>query len=207
MLRRAYNVIEIKEYDDQKREFEGIATTVGTDRYGDVVESEGAEFALPLPLLWQHNASQPVGHVLEAKPTKKNIKVKGVIAKLDAAGTLKDRLDEAWHSLKLGLVRHLSVGFNPLEFSRIEDSEKFGLKFTRWEWLELSLVTIPANADASITSIKHYDTELLRAASGNTRKTFLPGVVLADLVSPGVTGKSDKSAARRRFDGVPLVKL
>jgi HK97 family phage prohead protease len=204
MIRRAYLKIEPKEFDESKREFEGIATSIGTDRYGDIVESEGAIFTLPIPLLWQHIASQPVGHVTEAKQTKKNIKVVCSIAQLDAAGTLKNRLDEAWQSLKLGLVRHLSVGFNPLKYEPIEDSEHYGYRFTEWEWLELSLVTIPANADASVTSVKKYDLELMRAASGNNR--MVPRAVpLIKASKPGASGNSSGKMGQRR--AVPLIKV
>lgn len=197
VLRRAYSTIEIKEFDDNKREFEGIATTIGVDRYGDIVESSGAVFKLPLPLLWQHDSWAPVGFVNEAKPTKKNIKVKGSLARTDVAGKLKDRLDEAWQSLKLGLVRHLSIGFSPIKQERIEDSEKWGTHFLEWEWLELSLVTIPANADASITSIKQYDLELLRAVSGKKSKQFhgVPLVRLDQLNSSGCEGKTGQRKA------------
>lgn len=196
-LRRAFSVIELKEFDESKREFEGIATTVGTDRYGDVVESMGAVFALPLPLLWQHNASSPVGHVIEAKATKKNIKVRGKIESLDTPGKLKDRLDEAWQSLRLKLVSALSIGFNPIKYEQIPESEKYGIRFLEWEWLELSLVTIPANADASVTSIKRYDAELRRAASGNTRSRF-EGVPLVKLPKSGVSGVKGSETGQRR---------
>jgi hypothetical protein len=44
----------------------------------------------------------------------------------------------------------------------------WGVIFEKWEWLELSAVTIPANADASIQTIKQYDAEALKAATGDT---------------------------------------
>lgn len=204
-MRRAYIALELREFDDTKREFEGIATTIGTDRYGDVVEAEGAQYALPIPLLWQHNASAPVGHVMEAKQSKKNIKVKGALASLDTPGTLKDRLDEAWQSLKLKLVRHLSIGFNPIKSEPIPDSPRYGLRFLEWEWLELSLVTIPANADASITALKRYDAELLRAASGRSSRQY-NGVPLIDVSSSSALDKHGERSTRQRRGAVQLIK-
>jgi HK97 family phage prohead protease len=115
----------------------------------------GASFKLPLPLLWQHDSSAPVGQVTHATPTKTGIPVTIQLAKMDEPGTLKDRLDEAWQSIKLGLVRGLSIGFAPVEYSYLEDTG--GIRFTKWNWLELSAVTIPANTDASIATIKRYD--------------------------------------------------
>jgi HK97 family phage prohead protease len=207
MKRTAFTKIELREFDESKREFQGVATTIGTDRYGDVVESDGAEYALPLPLLWQHNAREPVGHVLEVKPSSKALKVTGSIAKLDAPGPLKDRLDEAWHSLKLGLVRHLSIGFNPKEWEPLDEKNPWGgMHFLKWEWLELSLVTIPANADAAITSVKSIhslrdltclDRDLRAAASGKSH-AYIPGVPLVQYGSSGVSGHTTPSAGQRK---------
>lgn len=203
-VRRTYSLIEFKDFDESKREFEGIATSISEDRYGDVVETEGAEYTLPLPLLWQHNSYEPVGHVTSATKTKKNIKVKGSIVKTDVAGTLKDRLDEAWQSLKLGLVRHLSIGFRPIKMEPIPESEQYGWRFLQWEWLELSLVTIPANADASITNLKRYDLELLRAAHGK-KLGSIHGVPLVKVDGLGASRKSIKLVTGQR-SAVPLVK-
>lgn len=161
-MNRAYSVLEIKSYDDDLRVIEGIATTPTADRVGDVVEPMGAKFSLPMPLLWQHDARQPIGKVFFAKPTKDGIPFKAQLAKIDEDGKLKDRIDEAWQSIKHGLVRAVSIGFRSLEHSIMEDG---GWRFLKWEWLELSAVTIPANSDATIQTIKSIDTEQ-RAASG-----------------------------------------
>lgn len=187
MLKRAYSLLEIKSIDEDKRELTGIATTPSTDRMGDIVEPKGAEFDLPLPFLWQHDARQPIGHVVKAKPTKDGIEVTVKLVRTDEPGSLKDRLDEAWQSIKLGLVRGLSIGFQAVEHARIEGT--YGVRFIKWLWLELSAVTIAANAEASITSIKSIDTQL-RAASGHTQK----GVALL-VTPPGASG--NKQAAKR----------
>src|SRR5688572_3654148 len=120
MLNRAYAVINFKAVDDEKRIIEGIATTPTPDRIGDVVEPEGAEFKLPIPFLWQHMSSAPIGHVIEAKVTDEGIKIRAQITKVDEPGKLKDRLDEAWQSIKYGLVRGLSIGFKGIESARIQ---------------------------------------------------------------------------------------
>lgn len=166
-LQRAYSLFEVKSFDEEKREIQGIATTPTTDRYGDIVESMGAQFELPLPLLWQHNSDKPVGHVIAAKSTKAGIPVTVKIFQTDEPGTLKDRLDEAWQSVKMKLVRAFSIGFAPIEYSQIENT--YSYRFTKWDWLELSLVTIPANAEATITTVKSIvDRE--RAALGHSLK-------------------------------------
>lgn len=158
-MNRAHSVLEIKELDDEKRRITGIATTPKTDRAGDIVMSEGAVYTLPIPLLYQHDSRQPIGHVIEAKVTKKGIEIVAEIAQ----GVHED-IDKAWKYIKAGLVRGLSIGFKGIDMEPIPHS--WGVIFERWEWLELSCVTIPANADASIQTVKQYDAEALKAATG-----------------------------------------
>jgi uncharacterized protein len=161
-MNRAYSVLEIKSVDEDARVIRGVATTPTPDRMGDIVEPLGVKFTNPLALLWQHRHDQPVGQVKFDKPTKVGITFEAKLADIAEPGTLKDRLDEAWQSVKTGLVRAVSIGFRPLEYSVMDDG---GYRFLESEVLELSLVTIPANADATINVIRSVDTEL-RAASG-----------------------------------------
>jgi HK97 family phage major capsid protein/HK97 family phage prohead protease len=183
-MNRAYAILDIKAMSDDERVIEGIASTPSADRMGDVVEPMGAKFALPMPLLWQHDSRQPIGHVEFAKPTAKGIPFKARLASTDEPGALKERLDEAWQSIKLGLVRAVSIGFRSLEHSYMEGG---GVKFHSWEWLELSAVTIPANADASITSIKSIDQEL-RARIGEAQPDVEGSAERPK--APAVVGKS-----------------
>lgn len=164
-MNRAYSLLEIKAVDDDARVITGIATTPSPDRMDDVVEPKGAQFKLPIPFLWQHNHDQPVGQVTKATVTDAGIEVTVELARVDEPGTLKDRLDEAWQSIKAKLVRGLSIGFSPIESANIDGS--WGRRFLKWEWLELSAVTVPANAGASIQTIKSIDREL-RAATGTS---------------------------------------
>lgn len=162
-MHRAYSMFEVRSFDDDKRELEGVATTPAEDSYGDIVEPKGAQFKLPIPFLWQHRHDAPIGHVTKAKVTNAGIDVRVKLVKTDEPGALKDRLDEAWQSIKLGLVGGLSIGFRSIEHTFIEGT--YGIHFLKWAWVELSAVTIPANAEASITAIKSIDSKLL-AASG-----------------------------------------
>jgi HK97 family phage prohead protease len=180
MLIRAHSLLEIKEFDDAKRTFSGIATSVTPDRMGDVVEPGGAVFKLPLPFLYQHDSTQPIGNITEAVVKKDRIEVKGYVENVAEPASLKERLDVAWAEMKAKLVRGLSIGFNPLETARIKDT--YSYHYLSWEWLELSAVTIPAQADATIITVKQYDTQT-RAALGLTRK----GVALLGQ-SPGASG-------------------
>lgn len=151
-MKKAYSLLQVKSFDDEQRIIKGIASSPSPDRADDIVDPQGAKFALPIPFLWQHMHSQPIGEVTEAVVTDKGIEVTVQIAKIEEEGKLKDRIDEAWQSIKSGLVKGLSIGFRGLTVEDIPRS--WGLHFKEWEWFELSAVTIPANAEASITEIK-----------------------------------------------------
>ena len=198
-MNRAYSILNVKGMtdDDDFVYIEGIASTPSVDRQGDVVEPEGAKFTTPMPLLWQHDASKPVGHMTFAKPTKSGIPFKAQIPKIAEPGTLKDRVDEAIQSLKYGLVSAVSIGFKIME-NGYDVMKGGGWKIKDWEWLELSLVTIPANSEALISSVKAID---LAALSANGHKQSEELAALA----PGVSGKP--KAARRPIQIIPRVPI
>ncbi len=197
MLKRAYTLLDIKSVDAEKRIITGIATSAATDSYGDVVEPDGAEYNLPIPLLWQHDSKSPIGEVFAAKHVKDGIEISARIAKSDTPGKLKDLLDFAWESIALKLVRGLSIGFRSLEESY--DKATGGFHFIRWQWLELSAVTIPANQDASIQTIRAASgAPSLPGASGSTRVVSTRRVQpmkksYADMIADCVAARKEKT--------------
>ena len=166
-MQRAHSLFVIKSADDDTRVIEGIATTPVTDRAGDIVESAGGAFSLPLPFLWQHDKESPIGHVTHAKVTDEGIVVRVQVERDEEPGPLKDLLDKSWRMIKKGLVRGLSIGFKPIEAADIKGT--FGTRFTKWDWLELSAVTIAANQQASIHVIKSIDAEGVTSPRSGTR--------------------------------------
>lgn len=169
MQNRAYSVLSIKSIDEDKRIIRGVATTPAVDRVGDIIDPLGVKFTNPLAFLWQHQHDKPIGSVKFEKPTKDGIAFEAEIARSDEPGTLKDRLDEAWQSIKLKLVRAVSIGFRPIEYSFMDNG---GIRFSETEVYELSAVTIPANAEALISEIKSIggDDAYLRAIKAVDRE-------------------------------------
>ena len=163
---RLFGTLELRATNDELREFEGIANTATEDDHGTIVEPSGARFKLPIPLLWGHEPTEPVGEITEARLVDGKWLVKGNIRKVREPGFVKDLTDRAWHNVKYKLVRGLSIGFIPLK-------EK-GKRFLEWIWRELSLVTIPSNEDASILSVRS-----AFAASGDS-----PGVSGTQPIKP-----------------------
>lgn len=151
MQNRAYSVLSVKSIDEDRRIIRGVATTPTVDRVGDIIDPLGVKFTNPLAFLWQHQHDKPIGSVKFDEPTKDGIQFEAEIAATEEPGTLKDRLDEAWQSIRLGLVRAVSVGFRPIEYSFMDTG---GIRFSETEVYELSAVTIPANSEALINEIK-----------------------------------------------------
>lgn len=153
-MNRAYSLLQIKEMDDDLRVITGMASTPQPDRMGDIVEPMGAQFAKEIPLLWQHKHDSPVGIAEFGKPTKAGIPFKATVARIVEDGKLKEMTDMAWQAVKAKLVKGVSIGFRPLSYEYLDQG---GVRFSESEIYELSLVTIPANAEATIQTIKSAD--------------------------------------------------
>lgn len=162
-MTKAYSTLKVKEIseDGDTRTITGVASTPKQDRDNDIMDMEGAQFALPMPLLWQHKHNEPIGEVTAATVTSEGIEITATIVNITDEGPLKNRIDEAWQSIKSGLVKGLSIGFRLLEYQYLDDS--YGLHIKEWEWYELSAVTIPANPDGKITSVKNIKQAFLDA--------------------------------------------
>jgi HK97 family phage major capsid protein/HK97 family phage prohead protease len=114
------------------------------DRMGDIIDPKGWQldnFKQNPMALFNHNSGFPIGHW-------EDVKVQGgrLIGKLKlAARGTSDRIDEIISLVEQGILRAVSVGFAPIERKPLDDG---GVRFTKQELLETSLVSIPANPAA-----------------------------------------------------------
>ena len=168
----------------------GIASTPRIDRMGDIVEPKGAKYERMPKLLLYHDSRQPIGNLTSAKATSTGIPFEAAIPKVKEDGNVKTRIEEAVHSVKYDLVSYTSIGFQPLDYEPLNPKEPWGAqRFKTWDWMELSLVTIPANPDAVITGIKSIDDQL-RAARKSVKSLAVPGRSTTERPPPGASGKS-----------------
>src|SRR4249920_2631829 len=114
MLDRAYALLDIKAFDAERRIITGVASTPTPDRRGDVLEPLGATFKNPLPLLLHHDRERPVGRVTLAA-TARGITFEASLPDIADPGLVRDRVDDAWHSIKAGLITGVSIGFRPID--------------------------------------------------------------------------------------------
>ncbi len=151
--RHADLALVVKSLDQEQRLVEGWASTPAVDRIGDSMDPEGARYHLPLPLLLDHDHKNQVGHVIDAKTSPDGIRFTARFPKITEPGAVKDAVDKAWHLVKHGLRSAVSIGFRP----RVGGMEpiKSGYRFSEYDWVELSLVSVPANAAAVITGVRN----------------------------------------------------
>lgn len=195
-INRAYSVLHVKRVEPEKRTISGIATTPTPDRLGDIVEPLGIQFNNPLPLLWQHQHDKPVGTVKFGKPTDDGIEFTAQLPLNAQSAAVRERVEEAWDSVNLGLVRGASIGFVPIEWNFMKDG---GVRIEKSEVIELSLVTIPANAEATILEIKSADRRFELGASGG----IVPPVAsdhTKKLTTPVSVTVSNEPLASERID-------
>lgn len=201
-MQTAWTLLNVKNVDEEQRVITGIASTPTVDRMGDIVEPMGAVFKTPMPLLLYHSGSKPVGTVTFAKPTKDGIPFVATLPKVIEAGTVKDRVDEAWHSVKYKLIGAVSIGFQALE-DGVELLKNGGLRFTKWEWLELSLVAIPAQPEAVIQGFKSMDPQQMLSSIGaepsdsKERDALIQRIKSADRAALAASGRERKSLVVR----------
>jgi HK97 family phage prohead protease len=169
------------------RQIRVIVSTPGSDRVGDVMEPMGCDLKAyrrnPVVLL-NHDRTKPIGTaVVEIKSDR----VEATITFAPAG--VCDEADEACSMAKAGVLNAVSPGFIIKEASPIKGG---GSRITKWELLEISLVTVPANPDAVVTQRSlDPDTEHRR------REIEILGLKAAPAVDCGGTHSPAEEAAQR----------
>jgi HK97 family phage major capsid protein/HK97 family phage prohead protease len=125
--------------------FEFVMASDDVDRAGDIIEIGGIELAdfkrNPIAL-WNHDSAAPIGVWADVRQVAGQLRGR---LELAAKGTsaLVDRIRQL---IEQRIIRAVSVGFLPLEYSELKETG--GLRFTATELLECSLVSVPMNANA-----------------------------------------------------------
>jgi HK97 family phage major capsid protein/HK97 family phage prohead protease len=201
VLDRAYAILHVKSIADDQRTITGIATTPTLDRQNHSLDPAGVTFKNPLPLLLHHDTERPIGRATFQTPTAEGITFEATLPTIDEPGPLKDRIDAAWQSIKAGLLTGVSIGFRILP-DGLHKRKAGGFDLKKTEICELSLVTIPANAEASILTIKALDAPDL-AAFGRTPpgvsglpvvRSTMKAQSLADQITAFETTRATKAA-------------
>lgn len=143
-----FQLEDLKARGDDGWTFAGYASTFGNiDEGGDVVLrgafSETLKSRIPR-LLWQHDTSEPLGRVLSLKEDDR-----GLAGEFKISRTTRGH--DAYQLLKDGAIDSMSIGYVPDDQEFSEDGVR---KLKSVHLYEISLVTIPMNEEALITSVK-----------------------------------------------------
>jgi HK97 family phage major capsid protein/HK97 family phage prohead protease len=151
---------------------EFVMSTDDVDRHGDIVEQDWklSEFKKNPIALFGHSSGFPIG-------TWEKVRVEGGKLmgrlKLAAKGT-SNRIDEIRELLEQRILRAVSVGFMPGEAEPLDEEKPWGgYRLRKNSLLECSLVSVPANSAALLTSIKAL------GISEDTRRLLLGDDVVA----------------------------
>lgn len=130
--------------------FKHVLTSSRTDRDGDTLHSEGAELDPKMLLLWQHLHTMPIGRMVKVADRNQHlVRVYSVIVDMN------DLCHDAAVMIDNGMGR-FSHGFRAIEYEKAKNQpngEEGGFDVRRFEIMEESLVSVPANVDAETEEI------------------------------------------------------
>lgn len=144
-IRKIFSGAVLKDGSLNDREIRVVASDATVDRAGDVVVPSGCRleaFTKNPIVLANHNPEHPIG---TARATIQNNRVEALIT---FAPPGLSKLADEWCGLaKAKILNAISIGFTPIEHEPIKGG---GTRFTEWELLELSFVSVPANPNAVV---------------------------------------------------------
>jgi HK97 family phage prohead protease len=132
------------------RQILAVVSDSTLDRTRDVMRPEGAvldNYRQNPIVLANHDPRSPIG---TAVPAVRNGRVEALINFAPAGAS--PIADTYCNLAKAGVLRAMSVGFDPIE---VEPSGKGGYNFNKWELLEVSVVSVPANPGATVFARSH----------------------------------------------------
>ena len=146
--------IKAIEEDDVELKIAGYASTDALDRSSDKILATAwtkgglRNFQNNPILLFNHDYNKPIGKVVEVNTDARGLKIKGVISK--SAG-------DVYNLVKEGVLSTFSVGFliKDADYDKAAD----GLIVKDAELLEVSVVSVPCNQDATFSVAKSFDNQ------------------------------------------------
>ena len=175
-------------------EVEVILSTGTLARDGHVLEPRGAvldNYLLNPIVLWQHDPLSPVANASAIRVKSDCLTAKVTFAPLGVSAVA----DQVRGLVKSGVVSSLSVGFEPLDGVPLDAKRpRGGQIFKRWELLEASFVSVPADPRAIVTARAYGRGSMLSAdASKNL-------IRLDEHISESLRHHADIASAMRRGD-------
>ena len=169
MQKYTYIMKRTQPTSSKKEKVSFVASSATPDRYGDIIDVQGwilDNYKRNNVILLNHDSNQlPIA--------KGDVYVRNDKLIVDVEFDKEDqRAAEVERKVKAGFMNAVSVGFRPLESksrSELPTDHKYygqrGMYYSKAELLEVSIVTIPANGEATMLEQKFYNAikeEILR---------------------------------------------
>jgi len=133
-------------------EVEIIMSTAALARDGHILEPMGCvldNYRLNPIQLWQHDPDHPVGNNENIAVSNDGIRALTRFAPLGISA----KADEIRGLVKAGVIRAVSVSFDPIEGTPLDPKKpKGGQRYVKWELLECSFVSVPADTTAIVAA-------------------------------------------------------
>lgn len=143
-----------------EREFIGMGSVFGSavENLPTTIVEKGAftktliERKDKIPVLWQHDMTQPVGVPLELKENDAGLYIRGKLSKTE-------RGNEALELMRDGALKGLSIGFDPIKWNMTKENDSDPewdavRHITELKLWEVSLVTFGADPNALISEVR-----------------------------------------------------
>lgn len=143
--------VKSEDEDDEYLTISGYGAVFGNmDGGGDIIMPGAFKECIAKgrkpKMLWQHDASQPIGAWDEMREDDNGLYMKGRISKKAAKGA------EIAALVKMGAIEGLSIGYRTQEYEM--DMDNGARKLTKLDLWETSVVTFPMNELANIYAMK-----------------------------------------------------
>lgn len=147
----------------EPRRFRAVISTDSLDRDGEVLVPAGMDatpyYRNPV-VLWNHDTNKVIGKAVgKLKRNASSIEAETAFATRPVEHVGEWFPDTVGALVSQGVIRGMSVGFMPIETREANkgDRARYGEKvrrvYSKWQLLEYSVVSIPANQDAIIQSV------------------------------------------------------
>lgn len=181
---------ECKEFDDETRSFDVVASTAALDSHGDIVEQifDLKRYKANPVVLWLHNmfgwldGSRPEDFLSVGHSTKIKIEGGQLTCRIHLIlGTEEEEpfIGKLWRRIKQGAQRGISIGFRP---GRITEEKVDGgtvYRLSDNELYEISIVPIPSNPEAVAKAAGFEREQLRRLYAAQTQKTATEDTTMA----------------------------
>lgn len=157
-INKSFAIKTLDSDESKAYSFEGYLSTFGNiDRTGDLIEKEAFNESLKetkrYPMLFNHDVNTVIGY-LELSTDESGLKAKGHLTE----GV--EKAEEVYKLMKAGALDKMSIGMMVKDYETVDDGSRFGWNIKQAEIFEGSIVTIPANNEAKISTVKKIDPNL-----------------------------------------------